>query len=102
MFSSSILTPQVLSEYTSKKILIKKRKGGAKMPDGPARYLPTSPEFMNILEEREDKQNEKETKAGKKTKTGTHLSMTLQKDKKTKQPNKIGKATLLSRKLSKK
>jgi hypothetical protein len=60
---------EVLGENTPKKILIKKRKGGAKMPDGSARFLPTSPQFMDILEDRDAKQKEKETKTNKKART---------------------------------
>ena len=51
--------PQVLEEHTPKNITIKKRVGGPKLPEGAARYLPTSPEHIVILEERAAKSDKK-------------------------------------------
>ena len=56
---------EVLEENTPKNIRMSRRRGGAKMPEGAARYLPTSKPHMDILEEREAKQKEKEARMAK-------------------------------------
>ena len=43
-----------------------KVKAGPKLPEGPARYIPTSPEFQEVLSERTSK------KKGEKSKTRTN------------------------------
>ena len=48
---------QVISSHTPKNVAKSKNKRGAKVPDGAARYVPTSPEFLDILEERSLKQS---------------------------------------------
>ena len=53
---------EVLAEHTPKNIEIVKRKGGAKMPEGVDRFLPTSASHMDILIERSAKQKQKKQK----------------------------------------
>lgn len=49
---------EVLAEHTPKNITPVKRKGGAKVPEGASRFLPTSPGYIDILEERNAKKTE--------------------------------------------
>ena len=59
-------TSQVLASRTPKNIQKRKRAANNNLPMGAARYVPTSPEFMAVLEQRADKAADKNAKAAAK------------------------------------
>ena len=57
---------QVLASRTPKNIPKRKRAANSNLPVGSALYVPTSPEFMAVLEERADKAEDKAARAAAK------------------------------------
>ena len=72
---------QVLSKHTASNVPKRKTKRIAQLPDGPARYDPSSPEWKKILEEQENKKEK-----GKKRKAPDIVDDNLPKKK---QPKKV-------------
>ena len=49
----------VLEEHSPKNILKRKKQGGRTVPDGPGRFMPTSDEWKDLMEETESKKAKK-------------------------------------------
>ena len=60
MYCINIL--QVLESRMPKNVPKSLKRGGPKLPDGPARYVLNSPEFEEILLERDNNNKAKKTK----------------------------------------
>ena len=59
-------TSQVLAARTPKDIPKRKRTANSNLPVGAARYVPNSPEYMVVMEERADKAEQRAARAAAK------------------------------------